>query len=183
MAAPTTNPVYTRIRKAAIYGIENRIKPSLAAIRYSDGGNETEYQDAYYYDWKRAFDPPRNFEKFQEFPSCNVMVENDVSFNRENTQLDQNQAKLVNVFNLMFDCVSSNVNDPALTRDRMLADLQTYFGLNYYIADEDGAQTAFCTYYDSSTPFGIESTTNRVGITVRFKVWYKQTLTNPRVIR
>lgn len=183
MAAPATEAVYTRLRQAAIYGVENRINPALDAIRYSDAGDVTVYSDAYYYNWVRAFDPPRNFEKFQEYPSCNVFVENDASFNSDNTQLDQNQGKLLNAQILSFDCIHTDTNNQSVARDRMLADLQTYFGINYYIPDLNGAQTAFNVYYDSSIPFMTEGNNPKVGITVRFKVWYNQTLINPRVIR
>ena len=183
MAAPATNPVYTNIRTAAIYGIENRINPALAGIRYADSGNVTVHTNAYYYNWVRAFDPPRSFEQFQEYPSCNVYVDSDISFNRDNLQLDQNKAQLSNMFLLNFDCIHTDINNQSLARDKMLADLQTYFGLNYYIPDSTGAQTAFLCYYDSSEPFMTEGTKPKIGITVRFKVWYNFTLTNPREIR
>ncbi len=183
MAAPTDYSVYTNIRQAAKYGIENYINPSLKGIRYLSSGNEIAYDDAYYYNWVSAFDPPRTYEKILEYPSCNIYVNNDLAFNRDNTQLEQNRAKLSNMCMLNFDCLHDDMNNQSLARDKMLADLQTYFGLNYIIPTSAGAQTCFNCYYDSSVPFLTEENSPRVGITVTFKVWYNITLINPRQIR
>lgn len=181
MTVPTVEPIRSRIRQAAIFGIENRIISGGSAIRYSDLGDTTVRAAGYYYTFSRAYDPPTSIDKMKDFPQCNVFMEDEFCTNVDNVQQDQNESKLHNSFTLVLDCVSTNVNDPALTQDRMLSDIQTYFGINYYIPDSNKAKTAFNCYYESSSPWSTTENKPRTGITIRYRVWYRQFLSNPAV--
>ena len=179
MAIPSTLPVRSRIRSAALYGLRNRIISGGTAIRYSSSGNTTVSSEGYYNTISRAFDPSRTFEQFDEYPCVNVFVDNEDCDNVSNVQIDQNQGLLHNSFILQMDCFLNDNNDPALAQDKILHDIQKYFGINYYIPDENGVATAFNCYYDSSLTFGTDRTTPNCGITIRYRVWYRQQLTNP----
>lgn len=179
MTVPTILPIRSRIRSAAIYGVENRILSGGTAIRYSDAGNTTVRDVGYYYTFSKAYDPPVEIDVMRDFPQCNVFMEDEVCSNVDNVQQDQNESKLHNSFMLVFDCVSTDVNDPALVQDKMLHDIQVYFGINYYIPDSAGVKTAFNCYYAGSSPWSTSGNKPRTGITVRYQVWYRQFLSNP----
>ena len=182
MSTPTTDSIRSQIRQAAIYGLKNRIIEGGTAIRYSDAGNTTVSSVGYYNSFgDMVFDPPKSWEQIPQFPACNVSMEEEVCANGANVQLDQNQALLHNGFRLRMDCFLNDDNDPALAQDKILHDVQKYFGINYYIPDSTGAATAFNCYYESSDPFGIDKVKPNCGITIYYKVWYRQQLINPAV--
>ncbi len=179
MAAPSVLPVRSRIRDAVLYSLRNRILANGTAIRYSDAGNTTVSSEGYYNTVTRAFDPPRTYEQFDEYPSINVFIDGESCDSASNVNTDQNQALLHNSFILQMDCFLNDINDPALAQDKILHDIQKFFGINYYIPDESGNATAFNCYYDSSSPFGTDRTSPNSGITIRYRIWYRQQLTNP----
>jgi len=178
MAVPTVEPVRAQIRQACLYGLRNRIIAGGNAIRY--GATDSIVSTSGYYNtMRRAYDPIRTRGNMEEFPACNVKIEDEFSENVSNVQKDQNQALLSNSFVLSMDCFLNDTNDPALEQDRILADVQKYFGINYFIPDVNGNATAFNCYYDSSVPHGINTNKPESGILIRYRVWYRQELTNP----
>jgi len=179
MTVPTNYPVLSRIRQAVIYGIENRITEGGNAIRYRDGNEDIVSTEGYFTTFKHAYDPPKNIDQINEFPSCNVLTDNDFSNNFEDLTIGQNQGKAHNNFSLLLSCISSDINDPALVQDKMLHDIQKYFGINYYIPDQTGAQTCFDCNYESSTRWSTEDNEPRTGIDIIIKVRYRYRLTDP----
>lgn len=175
----STDPIRSRIRQAILYGLRNRIVSGDSLIRYSSDGDTTVDTNGYYFTIKNAYDPPRDEQNMSEYPCVNVELEGEQCENTANVQIDQNQSLLHNSFILKLDVYMSDINDPALAQDKVLADIQRYFGANYHIPDSNGDSTAFNIYYDSSIPWGTRRTEPNTGITARFRVWYRQKLTKP----
>jgi len=181
MGQPSTLPTIERIVNAAVYGLNNRIIAGGNAIRYKTSGNTTVYNDAYYNDMKAAYRPSRSFEQMDRYPCCNVVDDEEFCETSSNIQLDQNQALLHNEFRLNITCFLKDTNNQGLAQNKILSDIQTYFGINYHIPDADGSKTCFNCYYQSCTKFGIESNVDSCGIEIVYIVWYRQQLTNPRI--
>lgn len=137
---------------------------------------------------RRVYDPPVSFLEMEEFPAINVFEGEESCANSNqgsHLQTNGNNAMLHNSFVVTFDCVlTTTPNQSSARGDRIkfLADLQKYFGTNYWIPDQYGRATARCCFYQSSAPFGIEGNRNDLtGITCDFIVWYDQELVNPTV--
>ena len=162
MASPTDMPVRSEIRQAAIYGLKT-MTPTTG----------------YYFDMKHVFDPPNDMVNIHEYPSVNIFTDDEACANVADVKLEGNEGLLHNQMTLRFDCYLNDINNPALAQDKMLADVQKYFGTNYKIPDSNGDPTCHECYYDSCDPWGTERTVPNCGITVRFKVWYRQKRTNP----
>lgn len=163
MAAPSSNPARSVIRTAAIWGLNNQITNAKG----------------YYSNKVWAFDPARTMEQMVEFPSVNVFIDEEQCATAADVKLEGNEGLLHNSFILRFECFLNDVNSPALAQDRMLADIQKYFGTNYKIDNSEGTPTCHECYYDSSDPWGTDRTKPNVGITVNYRVWYRQKRTNP----
>lgn len=165
MAAPSGTPVRSKIRSAAIAGLKTMNPAS-----------------GYYRDVKHVFDPPNDMMNINEFPSINVFTDEEECANSADVKLEGNEGLLHNSFVLRMECYLNNNNDPALEQDKMLADVQKYFGSNYKIPESGavgGTPTCHECYYDSCDPWGTERTVPNCGITVRFRVWYRQKRTDP----
>jgi hypothetical protein len=181
MAIPSNLPVRSRIRNAVLYALRNRIKSGEPTVKYAASGNTTVANEGYYLTIKNAYDPPRHFDQMPEFPAVNVFISNESCEDTSNTQIEQNTFLLSNSFILRLECFIHNVNDPDLECDKLLADLQRYFGTNYSIPDENGVSTAMAIYYSGSEILGTESTRPNIYINVEFKVWYRQRNNNPTI--
>ncbi len=163
MSVPSGNPVRSKIRAAAVYGLQNNI---------TTGGG-------YYNTVTRAYDPPRSYEDFDEFPCFNVESVGETCENAYDAFIGQQSQRLKNEFILKITAYVNDNNDPALAQDKILSDVQEYFGNNYTIPDSSGAGTAFGCYYYNSHPFGTEDNRPNVGIEINYLVWYRQFLTDP----
>lgn len=180
MTTPALDPVRSRILEAAAYGLSNRIIAAGASIRYTEAGDFEIATEGYYYTMHQAYRNARAASSIREYPSCNLFSEGESCENVDNVQLEQNQALLHNNFIMRIDVFLNDREDPQLARDRILADVQRYFGINKHIPDSDGAQTCFTCYYDSSDPWGIDKEKPAyTGITIRYRVWYRQKLLDP----
>jgi hypothetical protein len=167
-ATPTSH-VKQRIIDAIIYGL----------------GQITE-NNGYNYTIRRVYDPPTGFTEMEEFPAVNVYDGEETCANGNigsHLQTGGNNAMLHNSFVVTLDCVLTTTPNQATARQdryKFLADVQKYFGKNYWIPNEYSEGTARCCFYQRSTPFGIESNRNDItGISIDFIVWYDQELTNP----
>ena len=179
MTTPAIDPIRSRILEAAAYGLSNRIIAGGASIRYTPEGDFAISSTGYYYTMHQAYRDARAASSMREYPSCNLFIEGETCNNSSNVQLEQNQSLLHNSFILRIDVFVNDKEDPQLARDRILADVQRYLGINKHIPDSAGAQTCFTCYYDSSDPWGIDKEKPNTGITIRYKVWYRQKLTDP----
>lgn len=181
MTIPATLPVRSRIRQAVLYGLRNRIISGNPTVRYSNSGNSTVSNEGYYLTVRDAFDPPRSIDQMSNFPAINVFCASESCEDTSNTQIQQNTFLLSNSFILRLECFIHNENDPALECDKLLADLQRYFGTNYFIPDSTGNATAMTIYYSGHEIMGTETTRPNIYMNVEFKVWYRQRSDNPTV--
>jgi len=152
------------------------------AIEY--GVKQITVANGYNYTVKGAYDPPIGLEQMQEFPSINISYEQETAANADlgsHLQTGGNEALLHNSFIVQFDCLLSDIENMSDSQDKMLADIQKYFGNYYWIPDSNGNATAFNCIYMSSTPWGVHERKPLTGITVEYLVWYRQYLTNPAV--
>jgi len=163
MTLPTNNPVRSRIRKAAVWGL----------------GNEITTANGYWNTVTRAYDPPRGYEDFDEFPCFNIAAEGEECENAFDPNKGQQSQRLKIGTTLLITAFISDNNDPALAQDKLLADVQRYFGNNFTIPDEDGVGLALSCYYLGSTPFGTGQAQPNVGIEINYQIWYRQFLTDP----
>ena len=165
MSLPSKDPVRSRIRQAAVYGLKNRITTA--------GG--------YWNNVKRAYDPVRTYEQFDVYPCINVSTENEICDNASDFTIEQQQLRLHNSFILQMVAFLNDNNDPALAEDKILADIQMYFGKNFRIPDSAGTATAFNCYYEGAEPIGTNRTKPNTGIIVKYRVWYRQFSTDPAI--
>lgn len=137
----------------------------------------------YNYTIKQAYSPPRGLSAFVEFPSVNItyLPETCANSSTGNHLQAGNESLLLNQFTVRFDCVLSNIDDPELAQDNVLADIQKYFGVNYWIPDSNGDATAFNCVYEGSEGWGIHEQRPLTGITVDYIVWYRQRINDPAI--
>ena len=64
-------------------------------------------------------------------------------------------------------------------REQAVADTEKYFGTWYGIPDDAGVHTAFNCIVTNNTPWGIEATEPKGGVTIELEVYYRIELTNP----
>lgn len=176
---PNNLPIRSRIRQAVLYALKNRIKSGGQGLRYTPTGNELVSDEGYYLSIKNAYDPPRSFEQMPEFPSVNVFCTSETCEDTTNTQIQQNTSLLSNSFTLRLECFIHNENNPALECDKLIADIQRYFGINYHIPDENGNATAMTIYYSGHEVSGTETTRPNIYVAIDFRVWYRQRTTDP----
>ncbi len=177
--AVSTLPIRSQIRNAALYALRNRLISGGEAIAYKDGNETTVATEGYYNTVARAYDPPRDYERFDEFPCFNVSILDENSSVQSHEQCSPGNGNIYNSFTLEMTGYIQDNNDPALAQDKLLADVQKYFGINYWIPDSEGRATATVCSYESCEPFGTEDNRPRTGVIIRYKVWYDQKLTNP----
>jgi hypothetical protein len=157
--------VKDNILDAAEYG--------LGQITVANGYNNTV---------REIHDPPIEANAMKEFPAFNVFEGEDLCENALGNLHEQtggNQCKLFNSLILELDGYLNVVETPRKARNKLLADVQKYFGLHWNIPDINGTASAFNCMYLSSVPFGVEVNKPLVGITIRLRVWYDQKLTDP----
>jgi hypothetical protein len=154
------DPVRTRIREA--------VRSGLFTITTGNAYRNT---------IKRVYDPPANMEKMVEFPSINLLWGDE---QETEERLAGNNPLLDLSMNLEMDCFLQ-ANDTMTDIDKLIADIQTYFGKHYYIPDGYGARTAFNCLYMGATPFGTDVTKPNCGVTIRMRIWYRINLDDPTV--
>lgn len=153
--------------------IFNAIIYGLKQIKTSSGYN---------YTVRNVYDPPIELDNMIEYPSINVFEGRESCENANvgsHQQIGGNQAKLHNSFTFEMDCVLSEIENARQSRNKILADIQKYFGLHWGIPSSAGVDTSFCCFYQTSTPWGIDKMKPRTGITISYIVWYDQLLTDP----
>ena len=132
---------------------------------------------------RRVFDPPVDYERIDDFPAINVHIDEDDIINANDNMLavGGNRPKQLGIYNIIMDCFFMSENNPQDDQDKILADIQEMFGVNFHVNDSNGNKTAFMVLYAYSEPFGIRNKSPLYGITVAYRVWYRQLLTNPVV--
>lgn len=179
MSAPSILPVKSRIRSAAEYALRNRIAAGGPLVRYSDTGNATIRATGYHTTIGEVINNLRAPNSFVQYPGVHVYIDNEQCSDTGNTQIEQNTALISNSFSLVFECFLCDVNDPQLAAEKLLADIQTYFGCNYWIPDSTGAATCLTCYYESSKSGFMSNDRPNIFLEIRFRVWYRQRIDDP----
>lgn len=179
MSVPSTLPIRSQIRIAVEYALRNRIVANGEAIRYSSSGNSVVNTEGYYHTIGEVVSRPKQIAAFTQYPGVNVFIESETCEDVNNVQIEQNTGLLSNSFLLVLECFVSDSNDPQLAIDKLLCDLQKYFGINYYIPDESGNATAMTCYYDSSESGCFNTGLPNSYLVAKFRVWYRQKNIDP----
>lgn len=126
----------------------------------------------------KVYDPPIAIAEMANYPSINIedgdeiAEEGNVGTHQKNNRNDQ---LLHNQMTIRIDCALQSTDNPRRDRNRMKADIQRYFGLNW----QHG--TALSSIYQSSTPWVVDKGTSLTGVTMNFIVYYRQRLELPEV--
>ena len=181
MSVPASDPVRLKIIEAIIYCLSNRIIQGGQTLRYSPSGAHLVQEEGYYKTIHKTYYPPIAQTEMREYPCCNLHIEEEECDNEFNVQIAMNQALLHNEFIAKIDIFLKENEDPEKAQGRILADVQRFFGVNYYIPDVDGEATVFYCCYAGSQAWGIEKSNPDTGITVQLRIKYRQQLTDPTV--
>jgi hypothetical protein len=182
MSIPTTSPVISRIREACKYALSNRIISGGQAIRYSNTGNTTFDDSGYYNDIKYCYDVPVSYESATGFPFVNMFIDHETCSTGSDVRFDQNSGMLHNKFSLRLEVFLNTNQNQSYLMDTILADIQKYFGINYYIPDSTGNATCMNCYYSGSDRWSLDINSPICGITIVFDVWYRQRLIDPTIL-
>ena len=130
---------------------------------------------------RNVYDPSVAIDAMNEFPSVNIQDGSEDCANAETAahlRVGGNEPILENAFTVQLDCILSVMNNPRQERNKMLADIQKHFGINHTIGN-----TALTCVYAGSEPWGIHETKPLTGITVLLKIWYRQRLELPGILK
>ncbi len=161
--------VRTKIRKALQDVISNRITEA--------NGYNNNYRTGVL---------PKSPEEFIELPFVNLTYGREDAANKNlGSQLvtGGNKQLLHNSLTIYLDIWDSNLDEPNQAQENILEDFQKYFGINYSLPSVDDATvgTVFNMIYSGSEPFAMSINRPNCGITIEFKIWYRQSLINPEV--
>lgn len=131
----------------------------------------------YNYDYLQVFDPPINMENMSIFPTVNVL------YGRETRQNDKWKTANYGLYDVMlpvqFDIFLDDNIDTSLAQDKAIADLQRYFGKNYYVKPATGDRTVFEIAWLASDIWGTETQTPTCGVSIDFEIYYSFRVNNP----
>jgi len=133
----------------------------------------------YNYTYRMVYDPVLNMEKMVEYPSVNILYGRET---RQGTRYMGNDPLLDILLPVQFDVFIHDINDQSLAQDKVFADFQKYFGLNYYIKPAAGSRTAFNCLWLANTPWGTEVEKPNAGGSVEFEVFYSIRLNDPNLM-
>jgi hypothetical protein len=85
------------------------------------------------------------------------------------------------VADLFVDVWINDNENMALAKERVVADIEKFFGTNYTLPDSNGNATAFNAVIQRNTHFGARSEKPRGGVSFLVKVYYRIQLTNPNI--
>lgn len=130
---------------------------------------------------RRIYDPWMSPEKIDETPAVNVLWGREERW--DDGHLHGNNPLLDLRFNLMLDFHLGSVNDIPLEQDKVLADVQKYFGTNWWIPDSSGDARTFTCAYLASDPWADQGEEGpRCGIMIEIEVFYSINLSDPEVM-
>jgi hypothetical protein len=118
-----------------------------------------------------------DFERVINKPACNIMWGRETY--RNASPGSHSTGYLVKTATVYLDFFMGSPNDKDLLRNRIMADLDKYFGTYPYIPDSLGVATACDCQIESDTPWGGDITDPRCGVLVTISVEYKQNITDP----
>jgi hypothetical protein len=130
----------------------------------------------------RYADPPKSPENQPEYPFVNIDFGPETHINAGDVQEGENQAALHCIYTLFLDVYYKENDDPFLEAERILADLQVYFGVNYMLPNSDDDHTVHRIVYAGSEQFGASENKPLYVIRTEWAVDYRLSLVNPRLI-
>jgi hypothetical protein len=131
----------------------------------------------YNYSYISVNDPPINMESMVEFPTVNLLYGTE---NRLGDRYKTGNNPLYDIqLPVEIDVFLHSMENTSLAQDKALADLQKYFGYNYYAKPQGGNRTVFEILWTYSTPWGTERERPNCGITVGFDIYYSIRVNNP----
>jgi hypothetical protein len=134
----------------------------------------------YNYTYTRVFTNPKNMEEFDEFPAVNILFGNE---QRQGTTHQINNAgKFTILLPVQFDVFLNDSNNITLARDKVLADFQKYFGLNYYVKPSTSERTVFEMVWLGDVEWGTEVQKPNGGISIDFELYYTIRRNNPNLM-
>lgn len=148
--------------------IRNALKSCIKEIT-TDGG--------YNYTFIDVFDPPMNMEQMTQYPTVNILYGTE---QRSGDRFKVGNNPLYDILlPVTFDVFLYDINNTSLAQDNALADLQKYFGYNYYVKPASSTRTVFEALWLSSTPWGTEMEVPNCGISIDFEIYYSIRVNNP----
>lgn len=125
-------------------------------------------------------DPPKSMESMVKFPCVNILWPRET--NRSEQRIAGNNPLIDIESVVQFDFFISNINDPMLVIDKLIADVQKLFGTNFEITGSTGARTVFNCLYEGHERWGTDRTNPNFGVSIYLKIWYRISLTNPTLM-
>jgi len=165
LTIPTPQSVRETIRAAAAWGILNQI--SKANGYFNDIG-EVNTQEV-------------SYSKRKKFPSIDLLWGNETYLS--NVPGGFTTRTYEKVAPLFIECWLdyTESSDMVVEREKMIADIEKYFGTYYYIPDENGTWTAFNCMLNNNVPFGMKENNPKGGVELQLDVYYRTDLTNPNL--
>ena len=128
----------------------------------------------------RVYDPPKNMEDMVEYPCVNLMWGRE--FDTEERKAGNRAMHDIHMTCRIEVFLHEHSDTIVDEIDKVLADVQEKFGVNYYITGEDDERTAFVCYYIGSEPFGTDKTKPNCGISIELSVHYRILIGDPTVM-
>lgn len=160
---PAAQTVREKIRAAAAYGIKNTIAKSNG---YYNNIGEVNVEDV-------------EFAERKNFPSIDLVWGDEIYTN--DVPGSHTTGAYEKIADLFIEGWFHEAEDMTLEKEKLIADIEKYFGTNYWIPDSSGNQTAFNCMLTKNSHFGGENNKPKGGISMLLKVYYRIELTNPNV--
>jgi hypothetical protein len=131
----------------------------------------------YNYSFTDVFDPAINMEQMSTYPTVNILYDEERRLG-DRYKIGNNPLYDI-MLPVQLDVFLNDVNDTSLAQDKVLADIQKYFGYNYYCKPSGGDRTLFELIWLSDTPWGTEREVPNCGISIVFELYYSIQVHNP----
>lgn len=169
VGASGTTSVRTKIREALAFGIKNNITKSKGF--FNDIGEV-------------HVNAPVNDSSRKAFPSVDILWIRERytnSFSGGNSLGGYNKFATILLRGVLSaeKCNAADPQDIVLLRETYIADIEKYFGINYFIPGETLPETAFNSIIVSNVVWGLESTEPRGGVDIELEISYRIELADP----
>lgn len=154
------DPVRRLVRQALVSGLES--------ITTANGYNRT---------IQHAYPEIKSFEQMTEFPSVNIDWRREEYLNA--IPGGHSAGFLIKNARVLLDFHVETPEGIETERNRIVADVDKYFGNNYYLPASGGNATAVNVVPEDSFVWGIESSEPYGGITIPIRIEYKQNILDP----
>ncbi len=165
LSLQTPQSVREKIRAAAAWGIANTI---TKANGYYNNIGEVNVQEV-------------SYSKRKRFPSIDLLWGNEKYLS--DVPGGHTTGAYEKMAPLYIECWIEEAESDTMTvfRETIIADIEKYFGTNYYIPDSDGNWTAFNCMLNNNNLFGMTENNPKAGVELQLDVYYRIDLTNPNL--